>query len=61
MKEIPVSKGYFAIVDDEDFETVNRYKWRIKDDKTTQYAYATNIIPVLQMHRLIMNVPKEYL
>ena len=27
MKKIPLSKGHVAIVDDEDYEAVNRYKW----------------------------------
>ncbi len=27
MKQIPLSQGKFALVDDEDFETVNRWKW----------------------------------
>lgn len=28
MAEIPLTQGKFAIVDDEDFDLVNRYKWR---------------------------------
>jgi len=27
MQEIPLTKGYFAIIDDEDFEEISKYKW----------------------------------
>ena len=38
MKLIPLSKGYSAMVDDEDFEWLNQWRWCAKVDKKTVYA-----------------------
>lgn len=38
MKEIELTRGYKAIVDDEDYEKLSRYKWRVIIGRTTQYA-----------------------
>ena len=27
MKEIPLTQGKFAIIDDEDYNEINKYKW----------------------------------
>ena len=56
-REIPLSRGLVAIVDDEDYERVSKFKWmahklgyafKHKSPKC-QYQY---------MHRLILNAPK---
>lgn len=57
MKQIELSQGYFAMVDDEDFEKLNQYKWNVRIVKNTQYAkrsdrYSTP--KTIQMHRVIM-------
>jgi hypothetical protein len=31
-KQIPLTQGQFAIVDDEFFEELNKYKWHLEDD-----------------------------
>lgn len=49
MKKIPLSKGLFALVDDEDFLEVSKYKWY-----KTSHGYAFNRRNSLYMHRLIM-------
>ena len=62
-KEIPLTKGYVAIVDDEDFEFLSKWKWhedqgyakrssRIEGSWPTKYK----IIP---MHRVIMKTPDD--
>lgn len=59
VKQIPLTQGKFALVDDEDFERVNQYKWQYR--KQDGYAFRqpkkndTNRIRYL--HRFIMDVP----
>ncbi|MBE9570753.1 MAG: HNH endonuclease [Proteobacteria bacterium] len=38
MKEIQLTQGYVAIVDDEDFERLDEYKWYVCKGKNTFYA-----------------------
>lgn len=38
MKEIPLTQGKIALVDDEDFEQVNQFKWFAVKQKFTWYA-----------------------
>lgn len=57
MKEIPLSKGYVAIVDDEDYERVSKYKWCAV--KTKNFVYAVRSYErhkLIYMHRFILNI-----
>jgi hypothetical protein len=38
-RQIPLSQGFVAIVDDEDYETVAAHKWSAKAGRRTFYAY----------------------
>lgn len=38
MKKIPLSQGKFALVDDEDFEKLNAFKWYARKHRKTYYA-----------------------
>ena len=65
MKEIPLSKGFVAIVDDEDFEELSRYKWHVLLCRKSNSAYANRSEQVaqkkwrkVQMHRQILNAEK---
>lgn len=40
MKRIPLTKGKFAIVDNEDFSVVSRHRWHINSSSKTQTCYA---------------------
>jgi len=39
MKEIKLTQGKVALVDDEDFEYINQWKWSLKRDRKTSYAH----------------------
>lgn len=59
MKLIPLTQGKFAIVDDEDFDLVNRFKWHY-----TSLGYAIRNARVgdnypIYMHRLIIDAPSN--
>ena len=61
MKEIKLSNSDFtALVDDEDFERVNQYKWLLHKSNKSKvlYVYSTknNNKTALKLHRFIMNI-----
>jgi hypothetical protein len=62
MKEIILAKGEIILVDDEDFEYLNQYKWHLKNNKHLFYSRARIGIrgnkKIILMHRLIMNAQK---
>ena len=62
MKEIKLSKGLFALVDDEDYDYLNQFKWCASKNGKTHYAIRrSNIkgkVVYLRMHRLIMHTPE---
>jgi hypothetical protein len=57
-KEIPLTKGYVAIVDDEDYERLISYSWQAKPNKDGFKAYAVRKRnkKLEFMHRVIMCV-----
>lgn len=70
MREISLTRGYVALVDDEDYEFLNQWKWKavVTRSKNTEKVYACrtprigprseNKYASVVMHRLIMNTPK---
>ena len=65
MKEIQITQGYKAQVDDEDYERVNQYKWQadvdLRKDGTVWNVYAIRQVKLnsgkrttQKMHRFIM-------
>lgn len=63
MKEISLTRGKFALVDEEDFDRLIKYKWHC-----SYYGYAIRTIrnkltkktEVIRMHREIIQCPKDY-
>ena len=65
MKLIPLTKGFFAKVDDEDFERLSKFKWQVNNpSKSKHITYAkrtdrTNGSKSVSMHREIMRPPED--
>jgi hypothetical protein len=63
MKIIPLTQNKVALVDDEDYEYLNQFKWQANKQKNTYYAVRETTIEgkttYFQMHRVIMNTPKN--
>lgn len=66
MKIIKLTNGYEAIVDDEDYEVLNKWKWRVRvSDTPTPKAYAYRSFHIkgvggknISMHRFILGLKK---
>ena len=60
MKLIPLTQGQITLVDDEDFEELNQFKWHAhrRQKHYTYYARRGFQGKTISMHRQIMNVPK---
>jgi len=58
MKEIELTQGKVAIVDDEDFEWLGQWKWYASNNKYTWYARRTDYSgwkhQTIRMHRAIL-------
>lgn len=64
MKEIKLTQNRVAIVDDDDFERLNQYKWHAYMNRNTFYAIRqiskiNGEKATISMHREIMNTPKD--
>lgn len=64
MKKIPLSRGLFALIDDEDFEFINKFKWYAIKNRENYYAVRQEYEKSkykrrLYMHNEILKVVKE--
>jgi AP2 domain len=65
MKSISLTHGYVALIDDEDFEKVSKFKWFAVVDKKNVYARRTvrtgerkqDRKIIIHMHRFILGLP----
>jgi hypothetical protein len=64
MKEIKLTQGKVSLVDDEDFEYLNQWKWCAQKSNHTYYAvredYSSGHKKRIKMHRLIMGTLSNY-
>jgi len=65
MKKIKLTKKQVALVDDSDYEELNRFKWHARKTVKTFYAERTFTIgngkrKNVFMHRYIMQTPKGF-
>jgi HNH endonuclease/AP2 domain len=66
MKMIPLTQGEFALVGDEDFESLSKYKWSVVKSTKRIACYARrgirtgNKITIEYMHRAILPAPRGF-
>jgi hypothetical protein len=62
-RRIPLTQGKFAIVDPEDYDRLNKYRWHVTKNGNTFYAKRNPRVgrrgraPSIYMHRCIIKVP----
>lgn len=61
MKQIPLTKGYVALVDDADYEAVSKFKWYARIQRRTVYAERVAYAPdnkqtTIMLHRFILSI-----
>ena len=64
MKKIELTKGKYALVDDEDFDFLNQWKWHWHDDRGGGYAERacreSGKSKHIKMHRLLLKIPSGF-
>lgn len=58
-RRIPLTQGRYALVDPEDFDELNRYKWHVRGGKTTNTYYAVRIVGTAGKNRRYINMHHE--
>jgi hypothetical protein len=65
MKQIKLTQGQFALVDDEDYDYLSQWKWRLYENKKKSLRYAIRRPYkdgkriTIRMHRVIMDTPSH--
>lgn len=54
MKQIELTRGQVALVDDDDFERLNQFLWK----EGNGYAYTNISNKIVMMHRMIMGLQR---
>lgn len=56
MKEIKLTQGKVALVDDEDFKNLNQFKWYAHKGAHTFYAARRERYKLILMHRILLQI-----
>lgn len=54
MKKVPLTQGLFALVDDEDYNTISKFKWCAHRPRNVTYASARIGHKMVYLHRFLM-------
>ncbi len=57
MREIPLTQGFVALVDDADYEELVKFKWHVQNKNGATYARRSTKGSNMFMHRQIINAP----
>ena len=57
MKEIPLTRGMVAVVDDEDFEAMSAFRWQAIRRRNKWHAARTENDRSIYMHRVLLDAP----
>lgn len=66
MREIALTQGYVAWIDDEDFERISEWNWQIARRRKSVALYASGALRIngkrkmMLLHRFIINAPDGY-
>lgn len=58
MREIPLTRGFVAVVDDADYRRISAFKWCAQVINGAVYAARRDGGRYLYMHRVILNAPR---
>ena len=59
MKQIPLTQGKYALVDDSDFEWLNQWKWNYNNGYARRIKEINKTREIIYMHRFILKINKE--
>lgn len=57
VKEIELTQGKVALIDDEDFERVNQFKWCFNDGYAKRGIKKNGNVKIIRMHRFVVDAP----
>jgi hypothetical protein len=60
MKEILLTQGKTALVDDDDFDNLNKYNWQYNNCGASRYFVKEKLRSKIYMHRQILNAPCNF-